>query len=260
MALTDFKYKIVTVDGNGKVLVNESTNYVTIAYNTETVELIEFEQGKLPTGSNKSVRNVTSAIFNLKATNERCIVMSVHFNTSESQIENNGHEILDFISDLKTRYPDYPIVLAGDFNTREGSVAYDTIVNGSGFTDTKTADKLGLVMDTYHKGNGFDSTTTLGRDSIYPKHVMTTTSIDHIFTDNNIQVLYFNTVCDDDALLASDHLPTYCDISFKNEQPKSYTYTVEDGLFASVTDGGAYAEGLYRSRIGAALERAGRRL
>ena len=41
-------------------------------------------------------------------------------------------------------------------------------------------------------------------------------SIDHIFGSQDVEFLYFNTLIDNSILDASDHLPIYADIKFKN--------------------------------------------
>ena len=245
LARDDFKYKLVNVTESGTIVkVSGSyTNYVTIAYNPETVELIEFEQWKLPTGSNKSVRNVTTGVFNIIQTGERFIYMSTHFNTTDWQTNRNGTELAEYIKTWEDKYPTYPILVCGDFNANEGTTPITNFVNGSGFLETKeTALTKGLICRTYHKGNGFDSSVTRARDSFSPDHVKTTESIDHIFSSTSVETLWYDTVVDDDALNASDHLPIYCDVIFPESKMSVYSFTVAETDPFSVDNGGTFVD------------------
>ena len=45
-----------------------------------------------------------------------------------------------------------------------------------------------------------------------PGLVRTSYCIDHLLLTEDAEALYYDTVHDDDALSASDHMPIYCDI------------------------------------------------
>ena len=150
--------------------------------------------------------------------------MSTHWNLDAADRLKQASETADIIKEWETKYPATPVVITGDFNTREVEQPIKTFLSESGFLDTKVvAQERGVVCNTSHLGNGIFSGTKVksnpnhwlrGRISFNAGKVITPTSIDHIFTSATVKTLFYDTPVDDDALNASDHLPIYCDLQF----------------------------------------------
>ena len=191
---------------NGK----QYTNYSTILYNTNVLELIEWSQQYLPTCGNRNCRIVTIALFEIKETGKRFIFASTHWDLTEDARVSQANEMAAILKTWEEKYPDTPIMISGDFNAKDSTSPITTFIDASGFKDTKDAATKGLICDNYHIGPNFER----GRISFTSERVLTTESIDHIFVSQSVESLFYNTALDDDALNGSDHLPIYCDLKF----------------------------------------------
>lgn len=210
-------YKFVN---EGKNKIWGKVNYSTIAYNTETVNLIKWGQSAFVVNYNKNCRNLMWAIFEMKSDpDKRFIVTSTHWDLTSERRVHQAIEMSGLLAILGEYY-DLPMYCTGDYNTRENGNEYHVFTRLTGFKDSKfVSEKKGLVASTSHLGDGTgteDDYTSgywkLGPVSYRKNHINTVQSIDHIFVSPEVQVMYYDTVADEAALTASDHCPIYIDV------------------------------------------------
>lgn len=210
-------YKFVN-EGKNKIWGN--VNYSTIAYNTETVNLVKWGQSAFVVNYNKNCRNLMWAIFEMKEEpGKRFMVTSTHWDLTSDRRVHQAIEMSGILAILGEYY-NLPMYCTGDYNTRENGNEYHVFTNLTGFQDSKfTAEKKGLVASTSHLGDGTgteDDYTSgywkLGPVSYRQNHINTVQSIDHIFASPEAEILYYDTVADEASLTASDHCPIYIDV------------------------------------------------
>lgn len=210
-------YKFVN---ENKIKIRGNVNYSTIAYNTETVKLIKWGQTPYTVNYNKNCRNFMWAVFEMKNNPEkRFIVTSTHFDLTSDRRVHEAIEMAGMLEFLLYKY-NLPVFCTGDYNMREDTPEYYTFTELTSLSSSKfCAKERGLVAATTHLGDGTGSADDytsgywlLGTVSYRQKEINTYKSIDHIFTNNPQQVLYYDTVVDQTALEASDHCPIYIDI------------------------------------------------
>ena len=215
---TEFmSYKFVN---ENKIKIFGEVNYSTIAYNTETVNLIKWGQSPYMVNYNENCRNFMWAVFEMKNDPEKkFIVTSTHFDLTSDRRVHEAIEMAGLLRFLLHKY-DLPIFCTGDYNMREDTPEYYTFKELTSLSSGKfCARDRGLVASTSHLGDGTGSADDytsgywlLGTVSYRQKEINTYKSIDHIFTNCPRQVLYYDTVVDETALDASDHCPIYIDI------------------------------------------------
>lgn len=180
------------------------TNFSTLAYNTETVTLKDHDTVIYSVGNNRQLRLVTWGLFEKKDTGKQFIVMTTHWDLSKNPQWQKVHsdEMAELALKLKARY-NVPVITTGDYNVREEDEYIKNFVSKTGFSEAKSAAKVINRAGT--------STHAVGK----PRGTGAQ-SIDHIFGSSDAEFLYFNTLVDQSILDASDHLPIYADIKFKN--------------------------------------------
>lgn len=95
----------------------------------------------------------------------------------------------------------HPVILTGDFNSQENSVAYQTIVENKGLKDALQ------ISETPHYG----PVNTSSGFFVSEKPVMA--RIDYIFVNNKVKVLQHATITDQqEGRYYSDHLPVIAEI------------------------------------------------
>ena len=180
-----------------------SYNMTTFMYNTQTVKLVE--EYVLDLDKNSDIRVFSVAIFEKLSDGKRFIVTNTH-PAPTSQAENyqrNFSSLLELVDDVMTKYEGVPLIMTGDFNTKEQSSMYTTFMNTAGVKDAKyEADVLVREYCTY---SGWQKAPIKGNASC----------IDHIFVNANADVKLFNVVIDHDVQNTSDHIPIYADIALK---------------------------------------------
>ena len=202
-------YKVINDDNR---LVGGQITLTTMAYNVNTVKLIEYEQVRLTPSDNINTGNVVTALFEFISGDnigKRFIVASTHWYLEEPKRILQASDMARILKGWEEKYPGVPLMSNGDFNAKDSFQAIKTYISETGYFDTKNAKEKGLVCDTYHGWIGTNNTYSYG-----PQNIMTTESIDHIFASSNVESLYYDTVVDKDALCASDHCPIYCDLKF----------------------------------------------
>ncbi len=210
-------YKLVNADNNK---IGKHVNYSTIAYNTETVRLVEYSQKAFAVNYNKNCRNLMWAVFeSISEPSKRFIVTSTHWDLTSERRVAQAVEMSLLLHFIELKYH-LPIFCTGDFNSRENLEEYSTFTKLTKYESAKySSEKKGLVSATSHLGDGTGSADDyqsgywkLGKVSFRQKEINTPYSIDHIFVYPGTRVLYYDTIVDEAALEASDHCPIYADI------------------------------------------------
>lgn len=180
------------------------TNFSTLAYNTETVTLKDHGVVNYSVGNSTQLRLVTWGLFEKKDTGKQFIVMSTHWDLTKNPQWQKVHseEMAELALSLKAKY-NVPVITTGDYNVREEDEYIKNFVSKTGFSEAKFAANVINRAGT--------STHAVGK----PRGTGAQ-SIDHIFGSSDAEFLYFNTLVDQAVLDASDHLPIYADIKFKN--------------------------------------------
>ncbi len=184
---------------------NNGKLYTCLAYNTETVRLLDTDlyQMTVSRWGTQGMRYVNVAFFEVIATGEKFIAAVTHpdagalegtqdLNGDGIAAEGDGYwrqfqleEAAAYMAELSNQYKQ-PVIVGGDFNSglhsgNTDSVSYNKFVD-AGFTDA-----------------------TAGR------------YIDHIFYNGMATHLYETTVADASVLPASDHKAVFADIQFLDE-------------------------------------------
>ncbi len=192
---------------NPNILSGTSNNYTGLAFNKNTMKLIEDDVYFYSIGNSQRLRLVNMGLFEHLATGKRIIVTNTHYNANHKgeQIENQNRtvqatEFLAKVQEYKAKY-NCPIVSAGDYNCYEESDPYVAMTKGNFMLEAKyTASSIGAIFGTTHG---------LGK---YPGSSFK--SIDHILHTSDITPLYYTTLIDPFLSIASDHCPLYADFKF----------------------------------------------
>jgi len=165
---------------------NEDFMCTALAYNTETVELVEsrlFKNTKTRWGVLR-FRYVNAGIFRLKATGQMFIVTSLHPDAGE--VNGDGlhrpHQLkedAEFIKALEEEFR-VPVISTGDYNSGSSADEFQTFMEITGMRDSNT------------KNGG--------------------SVIDHVMINSYVQSLYATTVTDAIVAGASDHLAVFSDL------------------------------------------------
>lgn len=187
-----------------KLNKTEKPNMTTFLYNTKTLKLVD--EYVIDIDEHSDIRVVSMAIFEKISDGKRFLVTNTHPSPSISQAENYKRHMEYITTILKYHFnknSDMPIIMTGDFNTREQSEYYTKLMNDLGVKDAKYEAET-LVRD-YSTCSGFNKQPVKGNAYC----------IDHIFVNNNVDVKLFDVIIDHDVQKASDHLPIYADIMLK---------------------------------------------
>lgn len=215
-------YTIVNADSNK---IGSNTNYSTLAYNHEVLSLIEYTQVKLTSSNdNPKCRNLTTGVFEyIQGENlgKKIIVSSTHWDLEEEGRVKQASEQLTKLATWEEKYPDVPVFATGDYNSNDYTDSYNTYTLSEHHLDSKHAAEVkDVVCATTHLGSPMRTATRdytnanhifRGPKSFSFKYVINEKCIDHIFVSNYVDVLYYNTIVDTDALHSSDHCPIYSD-------------------------------------------------
>lgn len=192
-------YKFVT-----KKTPSGKGTYTTLIYNDQTTDLIDDGIHIYSVGNSERLRSIVWGLFESKATGERYIVFSTHWDVGAekaSQRLTQAKEMAALAKQLSEKH-NADVFACGDYNAAESTTEYKTFLSEAGFVDAKTDAKVkNRACKTYH--TLFQNVST----DIYD-------SIDHITFSAKIaeKVLYYNTLINDYVIDASDHCPIYIDI------------------------------------------------
>ena len=180
-------------------------NMTTFLYNTKTVKLVNESIFDLDTGSD--IRLFSVATFEKLSDGKQFIVTNVHPAPSsrEEEYPRQMSKFTDYAQYILEEYSDMPIIMTGDFNTKEQSEYYTNFLNDTGVKDAKY--EAETLLRNYSTWCGFDTKPKEGGKYC----------IDHIFVNSNLSVLNYDVVADDGVEKVSDHIPIYADIIFNAE-------------------------------------------
>ncbi|MBO5328105.1 MAG: endonuclease/exonuclease/phosphatase family protein, partial [Clostridia bacterium] len=217
------KYKFINYSSTSENKVNGYTNYSTIMYNTEVLNLVEWTQAHLdPVCGNYQCRNFTIAVFEIKESGKKFIFTSTHWALSVGERLDQAEGMKSVIDAWKAKYPNVPFMMSGDYNANDSEISITTLMEQNNLLDSKNAKVTGTVCRTGHISNGMLTVSRdpsiashwiLGRESVTSTQLKTIECIDHILISEGVESLYYDTI-HDDALDASDHMPIYCDLKF----------------------------------------------
>lgn len=179
-------------------------NMTTFLYNTQTVKLVE--EYVLDLDKNSQIRVFSVAVFEKLSDGSRFVVTNTH-PAPTSQTENYKRNFADLLAlaDVELeKYKDLPVIMTGDFNTKEQAPMYKTFMETAGVKDAKYAAEV-LVRD-YCTFSGWPNAAPKAGNA---------NCIDHIFVNDKVGVKLFNVVIGHDVEATSDHIPIYADIDLK---------------------------------------------
>ncbi len=180
-------------------------NTTCFLYNPKTVKLVE--EYILDLDFRDATKVLAVAVFEKLSDGRRFVVTNTHLAPREEarKYAKNMADLTSFAADTVKKYAGLPVIMAGDFNTPDGSEMLMDLMEQAGVRDAKFAAEVRLRdCATY-----FDSPDTFCSDN-------TDYCIDHIFVNAGADVKLFDIVSDHDVQFASDHTPIYADISFNN--------------------------------------------
>lgn len=179
---------------------------------------------KINNGDSKSL---TWAVFEVRATGKRFLVIGTHFMYFSSPTDSecpltpeqataaqlvDAAELLSLLRGLRARpeYADIPVIAGGDLNSAPGSAPVEALRAG-GLTWLAQPGAAEILVEnsqcgypTYDTEKGYY--TRFGTRLNHPEE-----TIDHLFTDGDMTVLRAVTVTDQSALCISDHCPKFAD-------------------------------------------------
>ena len=169
-------------------------------YNPKTVKPVEEYIYTLD--PNSEIRILTVAVFEKLSNGKRFVVTNTHPNVSGDGYARNIESLMELAGQQMAQYKDLPVIMTGDFNTKEQSEVYTRIQTELGVTDAKyQAQTLVREYSTYLDG-GWGGTAKPGSGGC----------LDHIFLNNHCDSVLFNVIIDLETEKISDHLPIYADI------------------------------------------------
>ena len=184
---------------------NDGYNMTTLMYNSKEVNLIE--EFILDFGENIFIRNLSVGLFETKDNGTKFIVTNAH-PAPASRGKSYEDHIDCLIKHTKTvlkKYKGLPLIMTGDFNTREQSKFYNKIMRKIGVKDAKY--KAETLVREYSTWSRFGVEPKPGNEFC----------LDHIFTNKPLKVKRFDVVIDHSVELISDHIPIYADITVYNK-------------------------------------------
>lgn len=189
---------IITDKQNGK----GKTNFSTLAYNVEKVEMLEHGVTVFSSGNDQRLRLATWGLFRQKDSGKKYIVMSTHWDlgkNAEYQLV-HSREMGKLANHLKEQYS-VPVITTGDYNSNEESEPYLNYVKITGFRDAKY--NCAVLHRECKTSHSLGTLPQMGSGLL---------SIDHIFGSEGVEFRLFNVLVDDFVCNASDHNPIYADI------------------------------------------------
>ena len=178
-------------------------NMTTFLYNPETLRLVDEYVIDLDAGSD--IRVFAVAVFEKIADGERFVVTNTHPAPASSQPENyarNFASIIALVGDEMAKHEGLPVIMTGDFNTKEQAEAYTELMSAAGVKDAKY--EAEILRRDYSTARAWGAEIHAGNAAC----------IDHIFVNDEAEVKLYNVVIGHNVDAASDHIPIYADIAF----------------------------------------------
>lgn len=165
-----------------------SYSYTSLMYNKETVNYIEGDNYVYSVG-NKRIRIISWGLFEMKASGQRFIAVSTHWDIVLDNRPVQAAEMTTFVNGLVEKY-NCPVFTTGDFNTLDSVEYYKT------------------YLERTNQGDARYKAEAVGAQA-------SGDVIDHItFSINNVQALLYKHIITELSAKASDHNPVYADFKF----------------------------------------------
>ena len=177
-------------------------NMTTFLYNPKTVRLIDEYIIDLDEGSD--IRVFAVAVFETISDGERFVVTNTHPAPASTQPENyarNFASILALVGEEMKKHEGLPIIMTGDFNTKEQADTYSEFMAAAGVKDAKY--EAEILRRDYCTARPWGGEILAGNAAC----------IDHLFVNDAARVLLYNVVIGHNVAAASDHIPIYADIA-----------------------------------------------
>ena len=186
------------------------TAQTTFLYNPLTVKLIEEYVVHYTDWADSDIRVVSFAVFESLASGKRFVMTNTHPAPHAEYYSGHMVELNRILTEELAKYEGIPVIMTGDFNTREYQGEYTTLMTTQNVRDARYDEGVELVRDvcTY---TFLPSGEAVGGEI----RQATNNNIDHIFINDKVQAKLFNVVVDHDVAHISDHLPIYADIILK---------------------------------------------
>ncbi len=186
------------------------TAQTTFLYNPQTVKLVEEYVVHYTDWEDSDIRVVSIAVFETLADGKRFVMTNTHPAPHAEYYSGHMIELNRILTDELAKYEGLPVLMTGDFNTREYQGEYNTLMITQNVRDARYDEGVELVRDicTYTSlpsGEAIGGTINQANNN----------NIDHIFINNKVQAKLFNVIVDHGVENISDHLPIYADISLK---------------------------------------------
>ncbi len=180
-------------------------NMTTMAYNSNTLELVEKGKITFEEGNNPRLRRVVWALFEVKATGKRFVATSTHLDLMSSdddeeklQIMNSEAEkFINLSNELKEKY-NCPVISAGDYNSMEPTE--ETRKMDAPSIYTYLAEKLKDCK--FNTNNRYCGSSWSLEQPVY----------DHLFLNGEAEISRFELLSQPYLDKMSDHYPIFADI------------------------------------------------
>lgn len=193
-------YKIITPLATG-VFVNMTA----LAYNSNTLELIENGKIVFNEGNNPRLRRVVWGLFEVKTTGKRFVATSTHFDLMSSDgdsekksiMQSEADKFIKLSNELREKYS-VPVISTGDYNAMERT------------PETRPVDAPEIyeyLADTFTDCKFAAENRKCGNAWALEQPVY-----DHIFLNGEAKVKNYELLSGDYLSTMSDHYPIYADI------------------------------------------------
>ncbi len=187
-------------------------NFVPLLYKTAQFDLVEC--GYEPyTDTPDQSKGITWAVLTEKGTGRRLGVCNTHLWWRSGEEHDrlrlqNARQLLNKMRELEQKYTINTLAF-GDFNSSEGSLAFNYLEENNVHSSYKLADTVSPVCSWHGNPVLGEDGRYHGQKTAYPKEK----SIDHIIATRGAWHILTQHVVEDQAMLdASDHSPVYIDI------------------------------------------------
>lgn len=176
-----------------------------LAYNSETLELIDFGKAVFEEGNNPRLRRVVWGLFKIRSSGKKFIATSTHFDLMSSNndlhkkriMTSEAKAFLNFSNELQKKYG-CPVISTGDYNSMEPT--------------KKTRQSDAPFIYTYLSESLTDCKSVAQNKFCGEKQSLNAPSYDHIFINGKADVINYAVLSQGYLESMSDHYPIISDI------------------------------------------------
>ena len=185
---------------------NGDTNVSPLAYNTQTLTLLEHGVEPLPVVGNGQ-RTMSWGYFERKSDGVRFVAINTHLNPGDKDSDMSERvvqagEMAKLVLSMQKKYQ-CPVITTGDYNSRLSEAPIKTYMENSGMLDAcQSAKVVNRSIKTTH-------------ELFTQSHRGPGEAIDHVFASSDVELLFYNVLIDECLAPSSDHNPIYADIKLK---------------------------------------------